>query len=162
MKRERWTAVSVLAVLLCGAIALAQTSTVNQGKPGTQGPWPVTVVGPTDGGSTTTVITSTLPCKTLTQSVTQVGPVATTVPASPAVGRVWIQVCNGVLNSSSLQCVCEATAKPTFSVSSAGDTLATGDCATYNVGNTDGGQPWCLCNADAGTSYLVSAECIPF
>lgn len=156
-------AVGVAGLLAAGLFFSAQTtSKVDQGKPGNQGPWPVTLNGSsvtivisTDGGFFGT--TATQPCKNWKQSNTTVGASAVIVPATPLANRIWVQVCNDILNTSSAQCKCAGNTCPTFAAASVGDTLATGDCATYPINAADAGVPCCICNG-AGVA-LDSAEC---
>ena len=161
-----WKWLAVLAVVGGGVAAWAQNSVhADQGKPGNQGPWPVTIGGASislnaafDGGFIGSV--STQPCSALISANTDAGTVAATVPSSPAAGRTWIQICNTQLNTSTAQCICSAgQAKPTFSAGSPGDVLATGDCALYNISALDGGVPWCICNGS--NVALASTECLP-
>lgn len=160
----------MMSVMLVAVVGWSQTVVkANQGAPGNQGPWEVTCDncsgggGGSGGGSFTPDggfigSVSPQPCRLLVQTNDAgVGLTALTVPAHPAAGRVWVQVCNSILNFSAALCIC-STAKPTFSLGSTGDVLATGDCATYNVTVADGGVPWCVCN-DAGT-FLPATECV--
>jgi len=149
---------AVIALLLLSVNTSAQSQVLaNQGRPGNEGPWPVTVTnGSSDGGATYVIQQS---CSTLTQKVTDAGTAAITVPTTPQSGRIWIQVCNSTLNASTTQAICWANGQPTFSAGSAGDVLATGDCATYNITKQDGGVPWCITNAS--NASLLSTECVP-
>lgn len=148
----------VLVVLVVAAVAYAQTTVkADQGRPGNEGPWPVTVVnGSSDGGATFVIQQS---CSTLTQKTTDAGTAVLTVPTTAAGGRVYVQICNSSLNASTSQVICCVTSQPTFSAASCGDVLSTGDCATYNIGSQDGGVPWCIGNAS--NIALNSAECVP-
>lgn len=154
-----WRFWTVAVVVVVGVSAGAQTTVkANQGAPGNQGPWPVTLVsGVGDGGEEPVV---TAPCATLRQRTTDAGTAVLTVPVGGGLAsRIWIQVCNSQLNSGTSICICNADGQPTFSVGSAGDVLSTGDCATYNVGPVDAGIPWCICNAN--NIALNTAECAP-
>lgn len=153
--------VSVLAWAAGGTPTLA-----NQGAPGNQGPWPVTISG---GGSSTLTFdggyigqVATKPCSVLRQTNDAgVGTSPTPVPAGgPLANRIWIQICNDSLNGSSAVCKCSSSTCPTAAVVGAiGDALATGDCATYNMTGADAGVPCCVCNG-AGV-FLPSTECAP-
>lgn len=163
-------------IVMSGLIALMASGETlvkaDQGAPGNQGPWPVTCVSGCgsggsggSGGSTFAFdggyigLVATQPCTRLIQTNDAgVGTSAQVVPATPATGRIWVQICNSILNFSSVQCICSTT-RPTFAAGSPGDVLATGDCATYNIGPQDGGVPSCICN-DAGV-FLPSTECVP-
>ncbi len=160
---KKFLVVASIAATCVAVLAHADTPvTANQGKPGNQGPWPVTNVGGgnnPDGGNT-----FVLPgkCSKLIQTNDAgVGTSPLRVPVNGgAAGRIWIQICNSLLNSSSTQCICSAQFCPgSVAVGVAGDVLATGDCATYNVDLLDGGLPCCVCNG-AG-SFLPSTECVP-
>lgn len=150
--------VVLLAAVSISLFAYAQR--VDQGKPGTQGPWPVTVSGGStsitfDGGFIGTVVTQ--PCAHYRETNTAVGATATIVPSTPLANRVWVRICNSLLNTSSAQCICSATTVPTYAATSAGDPLAVSDCVLYNIGAKDAGVPQCICNG-AGVQ-LPAAEC---
>lgn len=151
----------LVVALFVALVKLAQAASPvlsDQGKPGNQGPWPVTFAGSiTDGGSEESVLPG--PCSVLVEANTSVGAAAAIVPATPAVGRIWIRICNSGLNTSTAQCICSATSVPTFAASSLGDFLATTDCVTFNMTSQDAGVPQCICNG-AGTR-LTSLECKP-
>lgn len=157
-----------LAVVLVVASALAfAQQKVDQGRPGTQGPWPVTITSGAavvtvsfDGGFIGTVYTQ--PCtRIVSTNDAGYGTTPSRVPASgPAAGRIWIRICNSLLNSSSTQCICATDSCPSVvAASTQGDLLATADCATYPLGVADSGVPCCVCNG-AG-SYLPTQECVP-
>lgn len=154
---------AVLAALVLAAGVWAQV--VDQGMPGTQGPWPVTSSGGTvnvifDGGFIGTV--STQPCSRIVSiNDAGIGTTPTRVPVSgPTAGRIWIRICNSILNSSSTQCICATDSCPSSVAASVqGDVLATADCVTYPLGPADAGVPCCVCNG-AG-SFLPSQECVP-
>lgn len=149
---------AVLAALLLGAGVWAQ-QVVDQGQPGNQGPWPVSITGTIvvnfDGGFIGS--TATAPCSVIAEANTSVGTSAIPVPAAPLAGRSWIRICNSLLNSGSTQCICSASTCPTFAAASVGDPLATSDCVTYNLGFADAGVPCCICNGAA--SRMPSEEC---
>lgn len=173
----RKTLVVVMVALIASALAFGQTTVkADQGKPGTQGPWPVSISGGSvvitlgDAGITVNVnfdggfigTTSTQPCtRIVSTNDAGYGTTPSRVPASgPAAGRSWIRICNSLLNSSSTQCICATDSCPsTVAASTQGDLLATADCATYPLGVADSGVPCCVCNG-AG-SYLPSMECVP-
>ena len=81
------------------------------------------------------------------------------VPTTPLASRIWVQVCNSLLNSGSTQCICAANTCPTFAASSVGDPLNPGDCAMYNMTTQDAGVPCCICNGAA--SRMPATECAP-
>lgn len=171
---------AVFAALFVAAGVWAQ-SVVDQGAPGTQGPWPVLFSGGNvnivfDGGCTFTggsvvvtgpdggavIVRNDVPdCSKVVQTNDAgVGTSAVPVPGTPAAGRKWIRICNSVLNASSAICICSAMTCPqSVALGALGDPLATGDCVTYGIGTLDGGVPCCICNG-AGT-FLPATECVP-
>lgn len=154
--------VLVVAATLTALTALAQTIVkANQGQPGTQGPWPVTISGSVlpDGGSSSGSAVYTQPCSSYVETNTSVGASVTKVPATNTANRVWIRICNSLLNTEGAQCICSNMTTPSFAASSLGDPLAVSDCVVYNTTVLDGGVPLCICNG-AGTR-LPAAECVP-
>lgn len=156
----------IIVIVAWSAIVYGQTVVkADQGKPGNQGPWPVTISGSgsitvaiaTDGGYLGTV--STIPCGVYAESNTSVGTSAAVVPATPLANRAWVRICNSLLNTEGAQCICSATSTPTFTAASLGDPIAVSDCVLYNIGTKDGGVPQCICNG-AGVR-LPAAECVP-
>lgn len=158
----------LLATLGLAAGAALAGTTVDQGQPGSpSSPWNVKISGSsppvvivTDGGFLGSVLPQ--PCSALVQTNDAgIGTTASRIPVSgSAANRIWIRVCNSILNSSSAQCICSSYDCPvSVAVGALGDVLATGDCATYPVGVLDGGIPCCVCNG-AGT-FLPSTECVP-
>lgn len=155
---KRWLPLTVPLLVVA---LVVRADTVDQGMPGNQGPWPVTNV---NGGGTTTdgggfVSTWPAPCSVYKEQNTAVGASATIVPATPLASRIWVRICNSLLNTSSAQCICSATGIPTFTASSIGDPIAVSDCVLYNITAADAGVPRCICNG-AGVQ-LPSAECAP-
>lgn len=153
----------LVAAVVVATLGWSQTTvTANQGKPGTQGPWPVTVTGglSLDGGSLTV---REAPCSNIVMTNDAgIGTSASRVPVNGGTaGRSWIRICNDIGNSSSTICKCSTGqfCPGGTGAASVGDALATGDCVTYNVGYLDGGVPCCICNG-AG-SFLPAAECVP-
>jgi hypothetical protein len=153
----------LLAAVVLSALAFAQTTVkADQGRPGTQGPWPVTITGglSLDGGS---INVTTAPCSNIVMTNDAgIGTSPSRVPVNGGTaGREWIRICNDIGNSSSTICKCSTGqfCPATTAAGSVGDAIATGDCVTYNVGYGDGGTPCCVCNG-AG-SFLPAAECIP-
>ena len=155
----------LISFLFFAALASAQVSKVDQGKPGTQGPWPVTIVGGTgggggSGGSGTNTVTDagvsvSVPyCSATASKNTTVGVASTAVPASPLAGRWFIRVCNSYRNSGTpiITCTSDGTT-PTAASSSAGDTLGVGDCAQYTTGSAIN------CISDTASTAVTSEEC---
>lgn len=158
----RSSLLGVLVAVSLAAVTYAQTTVkADQGKPGTQGPWPVTISGglSLDGGSVNVLAS---PCSRIVQTNDAgIGTSPTRVPPNGGTsGRIWIRVCNSILNASSTQCTCAIDFCPAaVAVGAIGDALATGDCVTYPIGYADAGVPCCVCNG-AG-SFLPTAECVP-
>lgn len=162
-----WLAVVLIGLVLSVAAFAQNVVTANQGKPGTQGAWPVTI---TSGAATVTVsfdggfigTVTTQPCsRIVSTNDAGIGTTPSRIPANgPTASRIWIRICNSILNSSSTQCICSADTCPsTVAVFVQGDVLATADCVTYPLGTADAGVPCCVCNG-AG-SFLPSTECVP-
>ena len=148
---------------------------VDQGAPGTQGPWPIrgTVIATTiDDGGTTPVRqgpsrdgglywpVDTVPhsCNIASPNkVTNVTNASTTTPSAAQAGRLWTTVCNSVQNVSSrvVKCRADGTA-PVFALTNAGDVLSVGDCALYTV--SDARNILCIANTAAGTD-VQTYEC---
>ncbi len=154
-----WWAAFTAVVLWASSVPAQTTVKADQGKPGTMGPWPVTIQATGDAGG---VYVSDLPCGQLVQ--TNDASISTTPSKIPVIGgqasRTWIRICNDLGNSQSTQCRCSTSTCPAATtVGNTGDLLAQGDCVTYNVGYKDGGIPCCVCNG-AG-SWLPSTECVP-
>lgn len=151
--------------LLVAAIASAQVA-VNQGRPGTQGAWPVTGVG---GSSTSTGVdggvVQTTPAKCAQTAAdggtlhknTVVGATAANVPAAQTAARIWIEICNSLQNSGNpiLKCRVDGVA-PVAASTNPGDVLGIGDCAHYAIISSN--VPQCISDT-AGTNAL-SYECV--
>ncbi len=147
----------VFSFLVVG-VAIA-ASVADQGKPGTQGPWPVTISGSGGGASSGTVSVDT-PCNTVVESVRSVGVTALSVPATAQVSRKMIIVCNSPENASSpiLKCRGDGTT-PVIGVATAGQALGKGDCVTYSSsGNPDAGTS-VVCISDTAATAASATEC---
>lgn len=152
---KRWIPI-LAAVVLSGAYAVGQTIvTANQGKPGTQGPWPVTVVGG-GGGSGGGPVTPQI-CTSTTHKVTSVGTSAASCPSTQLASRRFIVLCNSIENAaSSLVKVRVDGVAPVIGTATAGDVLDKGDCALYAI--AAGTVPSCIAN---GTGVAVTSyECL--
>lgn len=122
--------------LFASSLALAQQK-VDQGAPGTQGPWPVKIIGGLlpDGGSGSgnqpyqCAITS--PNKTTLVD----GGGTITVPTTAQPFRIYTNVCNSPLNpvGTIVSCRADGTAPDTVAATGVGDVLNRGDCVTYTV-----------------------------
>ena len=140
MKRflDRWVGL-MLAVGLLGGYAAAQV--VDQGRPGKEGAWPVTIVGGSGGGGGTSAVTvQDAPCASpldtfFIPSTTDGG----TCPPTALSGRRSIVLCNAIKNSALGTPIITVTVdgtSPTTSINSQGQDLNVGDCITYNVPST--------------------------
>ena len=156
-----------MATLLIAALALGQQK-VDQGKPGTQGPWPVTgsvtvlgdggiiVVGLADGG-----VVATYPRICTASSVTAttvVGGTSLPVPATAAAQRIYINVCNSAQNASTAIVKCrDGNTAPVFAAGNPGVALLFGDCERFSAaaGNVIN------CIADAAGRNVETYECVP-
>lgn len=155
---------AVLVGLALGATAaFAQTITkVDQGKPGTQGPWPVTfssVVWPTDGGAATGVGgtgTFPYPCGATSKQTTYTMDAGAVTVGGTLAARVYSVLCNSADNASGVvRCRADGTAATT-TVGSAGTVLAVGSCVLFT--NPSGKPITC---AGAGSLYVSDFECAP-
>lgn len=164
----------VLAALLAAGAALAQTVIkADQGKPGNQGPWPVTISGGAsftisgavsiDGGLVATVPAQ---CRAAqldggsTQRVTSVGTSATNVPATGASSatRYYMTVCNSSENSGTplVKCLYNA-ATPVMGVANPGPVLGVSDCWLFPIA----GVNQLKCISDTASTAVTSDECLP-
>jgi len=152
---------SLGAIAFFSALAWAQTTVkADQGKPGNQGPWPVT--GGTFNPDSGSVFVLPNKCSAIVQTNDAgIGATPSRVPVNGGTaGRIYIQICNSLLNANGSQCICDGQLCPgAVAVGQPGDVLNTGDCATYNIDLLDGGVPCCVCNG-AGI-FLPATECVP-
>lgn len=156
-----------LTSLLFAAASWSATGTpvlANQGQPGNQGPWPVTIVaGGTGGGSSSSAISvQDAPCLSPVETVILFdGGGATPIPPVALVGRRTVTSCNSPKNATSpLWTIRADGTAPTTALASPGQTLGLGDCISYAVGATsaDGGAP-IYGIADTNSSALTVTEC---
>ncbi len=160
------------ALLTVGAWA-QQLVKADQGKPGNQGPWPVTIVGGSGGGSGSSggavtgpdggaVIVQDLNCTAPVESViTFDGGGATPIPLTPLAGRRTIAICSSPKNTGSPFWTIRADgAAPVTTIGTAGQVLGTGDCINYTLAATgaDGGNPLHGI-ADVASAVITSTEC---
>ena len=151
----------MLAVGLLGGYALAQSGgVVDQGRPGKEGAWPVTIVG-SGGGGGTPVTTVPRACTTVLQSAVMVPAASTAVPTSQLASRAWVELCNSAENAqidSTIQVKCRGDGTAVaFGAQNPGDELAFGQCAVYYAAASV--TPHCISsNGDAG---VTSIECVP-
>jgi hypothetical protein len=160
MKRIGVTAAFILGFTLATGYVVAQ-SKVDQGRPGTQGPWPVTLASPSypsDGGypsGTTGTATYPYPCSQAVQNVYVMD--AGSINIGTASSRLYTIVCNSRDNTSgNIRCRVDSDGGvPTTTVGSTGDVLSTGDCISYT--NPPGVPIRCI----GASVYLTSFECVP-
>lgn len=158
-RNSKW----ILLLILGGAVVAFADSIVDQGKPGTRGPWPVTgtiVIVSGDGG----LAVKPVACLTnpdggpSRNSAVDAGTVAVAVPTTPVSGRAWVDLCNSLENASSTLIKCRGDGQtPVIGVASPGDVLNTGDCIRYLVAS--GVTTQCIANANG--SWVTSYECVP-
>ena len=162
MKRLTPIRAFLLSMTLVAGFTFAQ-SKVDQGKPGNQGPWPVTITGSgTGGGSGSSVVVTDSPCLSPRESVLVFdGGNFTPCPVSALAGRRTVTFCNSPRNAGSPIWTIRADGlAPTTASNTAGQDFALGDCVTYWMGATsdDGGSPT-NCISDTGSSSLKITEC---
>ncbi len=145
--------------------------TANQGKPGNQGAWPVSVVSGSitisvDGGVT---YSGPVQCAATagTEQNTTVGASAQRVPSTGAApgtstatsGRSYMNICNSAQNASQsiIKCRQDGTA-PTFAAGNAGQVLLVGDCMVTTAPTTaDAVQ----CIGSGAGLNVTTFECVP-
>lgn len=156
--------VLLLAVGISLVAYAADRVTADQGAPGKQGPWPVTISGgssgSSDGGFTGT--TAPVECRGTTadggnpDTLTFLGAGSTPVPAAAAVNRVYINVCVSLNNVSTAVIKCLTGGAAPVLASGPGQVLGFGDCIQYTANQTNTID----CVSDGG--YAVTAfECVP-
>ncbi len=161
MNRSNFKVAVVMAILCCAGFSFAvlAQSKVDQGKPGTQGPWPVTFttpVFPTDGGTPSSVTTvSDYPyiCGTNRDTVQVMdGGCQTMGTLNP---RLYLVIVNSKDNGSGvIRCRNDATC-PILDAGSVGLVLDVGDGVPYS--NSTGKIVKCI-----GVGNFVSvSECGP-
>ncbi len=155
----------VLAVLALAAsffsLALGQTQVkADQGRPGNQGPWPVTATFTQgDGGTNAGLVTQQAPCVAPVESIIQFdGGVATTCPLSQAPGRRFVIFCNSDRNATNIWTIRADWdgGLPTTALNSPGQTLSVGKCIQYTI-NTAATPPRCI--SDVANAVLNITEC---
>lgn len=159
---------AIFLLMLIAGFALAEnTIKADQGKPGTQGPWPVTLPGTTiltvkvtgvDGGSS--LVTQPLQCGTGSVHATTALSTSSTAMTTSLVTRAYTVVCVSVETSGTPTVRCRADGVAVTNVAgSAGDTLTTGDCLVYTTPGNGGTDPIrCIASAAA---YVTTYQCVP-
>jgi hypothetical protein len=134
----------------------AQTK-VDQGKPGTQGPWPVTMptTYPSDGGFPSGATGAPYPCgPTSINGVTQMDGGSITIGTLSR--RLYIVICNSKENSSgNIKCRGDNTAA-SLTAGTPGTWLAVGDCIPF--ANPAGFTARCI---GGNANYASWYECGP-
>jgi len=130
---------SILVFCFAAFTTFAATQ-VDQGAPGNQGAWKVTLNGsapvfPSDGGTPTGTSYSAVypyPCRTTSPNkVVYHDGGSQNVPGTSATSRLYTVVCNTRDNTTgNLRCRADGTT-PTVTAGSAGDVLGVGDCISY-------------------------------
>jgi len=116
----------------------------------------------TDGGATSTYpvqCRSTALDAGAVEQNTVVGAAAVQVPASPSVGRVYVNICNSVQNASTAVVKCRQDGvAPVFAAGNPGQVLLFGDCLVSTASTT---ANTIQCIADAAGRNVTSYECVP-
>jgi len=149
-----WTGLCLVAFIAASAgLAYADSRVIaDQGKPGNQGPWPVTVSGGAGGAVSVTPAV----CGSPTHKITSVGVAAAVTPAAQLPSRRFITFCVSLENSGNptVKCRIDGT-NPVLGNTNVGDVLGVGDCITYPI--PAGVTPKCI--ADAAATAFTSLEC---
>lgn len=145
-----------VAFIICIAtLALAQQR-VDQGKPGTQGPWPVKGIF-TSGDGGVNIGIAPYQCGSMVESVSDAGTTAIPVPlAGNAANRVWMLVCNSAENTDQnalVKCRGDNT-NPVMGTSNAGLVLDNGSCFLYTVSSG------VRCISNASNIAVSTSECL--
>lgn len=167
MRGDPWPFVLAVVGALTLSLSYGQSLVkADQGKPGNQGPWPVTgtivVVPGFDGGTpeavTDVICNAVLPDAGSPQQVTSVGVSATPVPVIPAATRYYITVCNSSENTGTplVKCLYN-NVSPVMGIANNGDVLGVSDCWKYPITGTN--QLKCI--SDTASTAVTSNECVP-
>lgn len=90
---------------------------------------------------------------------TSVGTTATQVPASPSVGRVYVNICNSAQNASTAVVKCRQDGvAPVFAAGNPGQVLLFGDCLMSTAPTT---ANVIQCIGDAAARNVTTYECVP-
>ena len=155
-----------LIFVVLGIVAGAYGQTLvkaNQGSPGNQGPWPVTMGAQFfDGGTPSAVANvlcnAVLPDAGAPQQVTSVGVAAVLVPAQPTTRRYYVTVCNSSENTGTplVKCLYN-NVSPVMGIANKGDVLGVADCWMYPIA----GSNQLKCISDTASTAVTSNECVP-
>lgn len=148
---KKLIAVAFLAFGLSAAVG--QEAIVNQGTPGTRGPWPVSISGTIAGSS---FAVTPQQCTTTANKSTTVGTAAGNTPSSQLAARRYIVLCNSPQNSGTplVKCRSDGVA-PVMAITNPGDVFGIGDCILYPVAASTVIQ----CIASAASTEVTSFEC---
>lgn len=135
--------------VLCGVVALAsayawgQTQVMaNQGAPGRQGAWPVTVESVQ---ATINTSSAQLLCTSPSDKVLTIGASAVACPTTRVSGSNFLQICNDRTNTATAFLLVRIDGgTPAFSPRTGGIALGRGDCIGYPVADTV--APKCIAN----------------
>lgn len=153
----------LLTSLAIATLAWAQTVvTANQGQPGKQGPWPVTINGLffPDGGGIPTYAAQCVQTRETVSSTIDGG--AWDCPTTQLTNRRWITMCNSQENSGTVGIKIRFDrVAPAAGLTTAGEVLNVGDCITLAL---DGGvTPICIDTSSGSASTaqqaLTTLEC---
>lgn len=155
---------AVVLILTVSSFVCAQTK-VDQGKPGTQGPWPVTCTncGGGGGGSGWTPdggfigqVTPVYCSAASVNAATAVSTASVAVPAATTATRVSILVCNSLENTGLplVKCRDDNTAVA-LGVANPGETINPGDCIMYNS------KVGVRCISNTASTAVTTFECVP-
>ncbi len=148
--------VPLITFLLATSLVFAQQK-IDQGKPGTQGAWPVVIAVTTlpDGG-----VTAAQPvkffCTTPKSGITIVdGGTVATLPADGGLsGRWFIRVCTTSKNANTPMIACTDDGQtPSIAFNGVGESIVWGDCHTYYTTNA------IQCVSDTALTGVTTEEC---
>lgn len=165
MRATRWARrllvlVGFAAIVTLGDDGAAQ-SKVDQGRPGNQGPWPVSVAGGTvtvlvtaDGGTT---YVAPAQCSGMAHKVASIGVAAGNCPATQLANRRYVVLCNSLENvgTPTVKVRTDGT-DPVTGVAAAGDVIGVGDCLQFDVSAAT--VPRCI--ATVAATAVHSYECV--
>lgn len=154
LSRLRFWGPIAIALGICAGVAAAQnTVTANQGRPGQQGAWPVSI----SGGSSSVAVTPEL-CTTNSHKVVSITNVAGDCPSTQLANRRFVVICNSGENiaTRNLKVRVDGVA-PVLGIATPGDFLNQGDCIVYAI--TSSVVPQCISNAAGGTA-VTTYECL--
>lgn len=152
----RTLAAGLLSFIVLFAFAAFGQQIVNQGKPGTQGPWPVSIQGTLGDGGTSSAISVKFLCTEVKSGITIVdGGTVANIPADGGLsGRWFIRVCTTGKNSGTPMIACTDDGQtPSMSFNAVGESIETSDCRTYYTPNT------IKCVSDTALTGVTTEEC---